>query len=351
VSLTGVGKRFGPVTAVEALDLEIREGEFLTLLGPSGCGKTTVLRLLAGFEPVDGGALRFDGRLVSGEGTHLPPEERRVGMVFQSYALWPHLDVAGNVAYALKLQGLGRAERGRRVEEALAVVGLGGYGGRRVSELSGGQRQRVALARCLAMRPALVLLDEPLANLDPHLRETMVQEFRRFHAATSATTVYVTHDQAEAMALADRVAVLDAGRLQQVAPPRLLYAEPATPMVARFVGRGRLVPVEVQGEVDAGRCRARLWGLDVTLRCPPATPSGPATACLRAADLRPAAPEEPALETRVAAALFQGETSLLTLRPLADPDCALQTKLPGAAPAEGEILRVAVADGWVLPRG
>ncbi len=167
-------------------------------------------------------------------------------MVFQSYALWPHMNVAENVAFALRVRRVPSAERKRRVTNALAMVGLEAMAKRRPHELSGGQRQRVALARCLAMRPAVVLLDEPLANLDVHLREAMQQEFARFHREIGATFIYVTHDQAEAMALADRVAVMDDGRVEQAAPPRVLYREPATEMVARFVGHGMVVPVEVR---------------------------------------------------------------------------------------------------------
>ena len=256
VSFEAVSKQFGETRAVESVSLDIADGEFFALLGPSGCGKTTLLRLVAGFEIPDAGSVKLGDAEVGRPGWALPPEKRKIGMVFQSYALWPNMTVAENVAFALRVRGVAEAERVRIVNESLVKVGLEGLAERRPHELSGGQRQRVALARCLAMRPDVVLLDEPLANLDVHLRETMLEEFARFHKELRATFIYVTHDQAEALALADRVAVMDAGRVEQMASPRVLYAEPASEMVARFVGRGMVVPALVIGrtsERDGGR--------------------------------------------------------------------------------------------------
>jgi iron(III) transport system ATP-binding protein len=194
VTIADLGFTAGGAQILDGVGLEMAEGEFLALLGPSGCGKSTLLRLIAGFERASTGEIRLDGRPVSAPGLHVAPEDRQIGMVFQSYALWPHMDVAGNVGYGLRVRRLPASERIARVAEALETVGLGGFQNRRVQSLSGGQRQRVALARCLAMRPRLLLLDEPLANLDAHLRETMVEEFRRLHRApaprssTSPTT-------------------------------------------------------------------------------------------------------------------------------------------------------------------
>jgi iron(III) transport system ATP-binding protein len=213
--LERLNKVFGEQAVVRDLSLTIPEGAFTALLGPSGCGKTTTLRILAGLEHLSSGRLLLGDRLLADSRVHMPPETRDMGMVFQSYALWPHMTVAENVGYPLKLRKVNGAARQKRVMEALDVVELGAYAGRSPQELSGGQRQRVALARCLVSEPEVVLLDEPLANLDRHLRATMEQTFREFHRRTGATFVYVTHDQAEAMALASHIAVMHQGELMQ----------------------------------------------------------------------------------------------------------------------------------------
>ena len=259
LTLAHVAKRFGDVTAVDDVTLDVRDGELVALLGPSGCGKTTILRLIAGFESVSAGEIRFDGELVSAVTRHVPPERRRVGIVFQSYALWPHMSVGANVGYPLRVAKVSGEEYRSKVEAALETVGLTGLGSRRPADLSGGQRQRVALARCLVMEPSLVLLDEPLANLDVHLRAAMEEEFVDFHGKTGATMLYITHDQAEAMALADRVAVMDDGRLVQVADPHTLYEEPATTMVADFIGQGVVVPGLVTQADGHGSCEVEFW--------------------------------------------------------------------------------------------
>lgn len=241
ITLKAVGKSFGASQALTDISLQFPAGSFTALLGPSGCGKTTLLRLIAGFEQPTTGAVHFDG-IVMADGTRMvPPEDRNLGIVFQSYALWPHMDVAANVAYPLKGRSLSREEIERRTAEALAMVSLTGYERRSVDALSGGQRQRVALARCFVTGTKIILLDEPLANLDVHLRAAMLDVFADAHERTGATIVFVTHDQSEALALADTIVVLDGGRVQQIGTPEDIYAEPANAMVAGFVGRGSLI--------------------------------------------------------------------------------------------------------------
>jgi len=247
-------KRFGEVVAVEDVRLEVRRGEFLGVLGPSGCGKTTLLRLIAGFERPDGGGIEIDGLAVSGPRRHQPPERRRIGMVFQESALFPHLDVIGNIGF-----GLPRRGRVTRVAEMVALVGLAGLQHRMPHELSGGQQQRVALARALAPDPALILLDEPLSSLDATLRAQLRVEVREILRAAGATTVFVTHDQGEALEISDRVAVMRAGRIEQISTPSELYLRPINRFVAGFVGEANLLPGEVRhGEVQTlvGRFRA-----------------------------------------------------------------------------------------------
>lgn len=239
--LERLNKVFGEQAVVRDLNLTIPEGAFTALLGPSGCGKTTTLRILAGLEHLSSGRLLLGDRLLADARVHMPPETRDMGMVFQSYALWPHMTVAENVGYPLKLRKVNGAARQKQVMEALDVVELGAYAGRSPQALSGGQRQRVALARCLVSEPEVVLLDEPLANLDRHLRATMEQTFREFHRRTGATFVYVTHDQAEAMALASHLAVMHQGELMQWGAPQTLYQHPQNAWVARFIGKGSIL--------------------------------------------------------------------------------------------------------------
>lgn len=337
-----------PEPAVDQVSIKAEAGEFLALLGPSGCGKSTLLRMIAGFEQLDGGRIVVGGREMSGPGVHIPPEERRIGLVFQSYALWPHMTVAGNIAYPLETARVPKPEREKRLRAAMTTVGLEGYENRRPAELSGGQRQRVALARCLVMSPDLVLLDEPLANLDVHLRASMEAEFAAFHASTGATMVYVTHDQAEAMALATRIAVLDQGSLAQIAPPRELYREPATAMVAGFVGQGALVDAVIEGPVVDGRVRGRILGSEAVLRCRPDQKPGPATVCLRPEDLVP--DSNGPVAARLARSAYKGGYALIEAEPKAAPDVRLLLRLfhdPGIAP--GERMALGIRDGWVVP--
>jgi len=243
VGIQGVVKRFGAVTAVDAVDLTVADGELFTLLGPSGCGKTTLLRLLAGFYPPEAGTIRFGDRVVNG----LAAYERRIGMVFQNYALWPHMTVADNVGYGLRLRRLPAEEVGSRIREGLRKVNLGGLEARYPGQLSGGQQQRVALARALVLNPDILLLDEPLSNLDAKIRVQVRAEIRRLQRELGITTIYVTHDQEEALSLSDRVAVMRDGRVLQVGSPRELYERPRTRFVADFVGINNLLPGEVEG--------------------------------------------------------------------------------------------------------
>jgi iron(III) transport system ATP-binding protein len=236
IVIRSLDKYFGPHRVVHDLNLEVRDQEFVTLLGPSGCGKTTTLRLLAGFLKPERGEILADGRVLSSPRGVVPPEKREMGMVFQSYALWPHMTVFENVAFGLKLKRLRPAEVRDRVERLLGMVGLTGLEGRHPAQLSGGQQQRVALARSLVTEPSILLLDEPLSNLDAKLRERMRMELKDLQRRTGITFVYVTHDQAEAMALSDRVAVLHEGILQQYAPAREVYERPANKFVADFMG-------------------------------------------------------------------------------------------------------------------
>ncbi|MFD0885432.1 ABC transporter ATP-binding protein, partial [Streptosporangium algeriense] len=236
LQITDVSRRFGDVTALTGVSLEIRQGEFFALLGPSGCGKTTLLRILAGFETPDAGAVTLDGADLLTQ----PAHRRPVNLMFQSYALFPHMTVAKNVAYGLERERLPRAEIRERVAEVLEKVGLTETAGRRPDRLSGGQRQRVALARAIVKRPRLLLLDEPLSALDKKVRAEMQLELKRLQHEVGITFVVVTHDQEEAMSLADRIAVLNAGRVEQVDAPVSLYERPATPFVAGFVGANNL---------------------------------------------------------------------------------------------------------------
>ncbi|MET8051398.1 ABC transporter ATP-binding protein [Streptosporangium sp. NPDC005286] len=249
LKITGVSRRFGDVTALSDVSLEIRQGEFFALLGPSGCGKTTLLRILAGFESPDEGTVTLDGDDLLGQAAHRRP----VNLMFQSYALFPHMTVAKNVAYGLERERLGRAEVRGRVDEVLEKVGLETMAGRRPHQLSGGQRQRVALARAIVKRPRLLLLDEPLSALDKKVRAEMQLELKRLQNEVGITFVVVTHDQEEAMSLADRIAVFNAGGVEQVDAPVELYEHPRTPFVAGFVGannifEGRACSVGLAGE-------------------------------------------------------------------------------------------------------
>ncbi len=263
VRLSGVSKRFGAVRAVDEVNLEAEEGKFLTLLGPSGCGKTTTLRMIAGLERNDGGRIQIGDRLMSSpeDGVFVPPERRNIGMVFQSYAIWPHMSVFDNVAYPLRIRKRPAEEIERRVGETLELLSMSALSGRQATTLSGGQQQRVAIARALVFEPSILLMDEPLSNLDAQLREQMRVQLRELQQRLGITTVYVTHDQEEAMVLADTLALLHAGRVVQVGPPEEVYRRPASRAVAAFFGTPNLLAGRV-AEVrrEGGNGYARILG-------------------------------------------------------------------------------------------
>jgi ABC-type Fe3+/spermidine/putrescine transport system ATPase subunit len=239
--LEGVSKRYGDTAVVKDLNLALHEGEFVSLLGPSGCGKTTTLRMIAGFMDPTEGSIRMNGELLSSATGSTPPEKRGMSMIFQSYAIWPNMTVGENVGFGLTVRRQSKADVRKRVAEILDIVQLGHLIDRYPAELSGGQQQRVALARAIVVRPQVLLLDEPLSNLDANLREDMRNEIRRLHDEFGMTTVYVTHDQSEAMAISDRIAVINQGRLEQIDSPWALYNQPRTRFVAEFIGRTNLV--------------------------------------------------------------------------------------------------------------
>jgi iron(III) transport system ATP-binding protein len=265
VRVNGLVKRFGNVTAVAGVTFSARRGEMLTLLGPSGCGKTTTLRCIAGIEPLDEGEIFIGSEMVtsSEKKFSLPPERRNVGMVFQSYALWPHMSVWSNVAYPLQVRKFPRKEIGDRVQRALGLVGLADFAQRNATQLSGGQQQRVALARALVYDPRVLLLDEPLSNLDARLRESMRFEIRRLQQEIGITAIYVTHDQAEAMVISDRVIVMHNGRIEQVGPQLEVYARPANRFIATFVGVANLIEGTIasyEGELSTATVEVLLNG-------------------------------------------------------------------------------------------
>jgi len=277
VTVKNLTKSFGALRAVDNVSLKVERGELFFLLGPSGCGKTTLLRVLAGFYAPDAGRVFFDDREV----TEVPPHRRNTGMVFQNYALWPHMSVRENIAFGLEMHHVPAAERRERVERALEIVQMHDYADRSPNQLSGGQQQRVALARALVLEPDVVLMDEPLSNLDAKLRLELRDQIRRIHDHLGLTMIYVTHDQSEALSMADRLAVMNAGRIEQVGTPREIYNRPLSRFVADFIGEANLLPgrvveagEEVVVETAAGRLRA-------TAACAGAAPGGEVVCIIR----------------------------------------------------------------------
>ncbi|GAA2154673.1 ABC transporter ATP-binding protein [Actinomadura napierensis] len=303
--LEGVTRRFGKAVALSGLDLRIEGGEFLALLGPSGCGKSTALNCLAGLLPLSEGGIWLDDERIDG----LPPERRGFGMVFQNYALFPHLSVRKNVAFGLSVRRVGKAETARRVDEALRMVELTEHEHKLPGQLSGGQQQRVAIARAIVLRPRLVLMDEPLSNLDAKLRVQMRTEIRRIHQDLGLTTVYVTHDQEEALALADRVVVLRAGRVEQIGTPEEVYTYPASTYIAGFMGYRNLLELPVLSAGDGRVTLGERDGLELTGVAQEAVEGTRAVAAVRPEDFRVAAaePEPPnAVAVRVEVSEFHG---------------------------------------------
>ncbi|WUH92861.1 ABC transporter ATP-binding protein [Streptomyces sp. NBC_00433] len=340
VEFRGLHRSFGATVALEGLDLTARPGELLALLGPSGCGKTTALRMLAGFEHPDTGEVLVDGEDI----TKVPAHRRGTGMVFQSYSLFPHLSAVDNVAFGLKMRGTGRAERQRRAAELLDLVGLGQLADRFPHQMSGGQQQRVALARALALQPRVLLLDEPLSALDAKVRLALREEIRRLQQDLGITTLFVTHDQEEALSIADRVAVLRAGRLEQVAEPAELYARPATAFVAEFIGTMSRIPAlrAPDGQVEVLGRR-----LPVAGEMPAA---GSLEALVRPEALRVSA--DPRGAATVVAASFLGAVTRLTVRlpDGAEAKADLPTEEAAALPV-GSPAAVTLPDRPVLVAG
>jgi putative spermidine/putrescine transport system ATP-binding protein len=296
--LRGISRAYGAHTALKPLDLTIEGGEFIALLGPSGCGKTTALNCLAGLLPLTAGEIVLDGKRVD----TLPPEKRGFGMVFQNYALFPHLTVRANVAFGLKMRGIGKEETRRRVDQVLSLVRLTEHAHKHPGQLSGGQQQRVAIARAIVMEPPLVLMDEPLSNLDASLRLQMRSEIRRIHQEFGLTTLYVTHDQEEALSLADRLVVLHDGTVSQIGTPAELYEHPADPYVAGFMGYRNLLQLQI-ASADAGSALAEGRGLKVRgtgVGERPLRAGQGVTVAIRPEDLRPAEEGEQSVTEAVA---------------------------------------------------
>ncbi|HEY0124851.1 MAG TPA: ABC transporter ATP-binding protein [Rhizobium sp.] len=338
--LNQVSKDFGTGgrAAVHALSLDVREGGFLALLGPSGCGKTTVLRMIAGFEQPTDGSIHLGERLLADAAHTLPPERRNMAMVFQSYALWPHMNVADNVGYPLKVRGISGERYRQKVREALSTVRLEDYAERRPADLSGGQRQRVALARCLVTSPDVVLLDEPLANLDRHLKKEMEETFREFHQRSGATMVYVTHDQSEAMALATDVAVMSEGRLLQVAAPAEIYARPEGRLVGGLVGQGAILSLAIPD----GRPRLIGWPALKTIWSEQGGDTPRADILVRPENV---VADADGIGCRVDSVLYEGERYALRL---SLPDGQLLRAYSREAVKPGDAYAVAIRSAWRL---
>ncbi|MBI3372114.1 MAG: ABC transporter ATP-binding protein [Betaproteobacteria bacterium] len=343
IAIEGVRRSFGSVEAVRHLSLDIRDSEFFTLLGPSGCGKTTLLRMIAGFTEPDAGEIRIGGKRID----TLPPHRRNIGMVFQNYAIFPNLTVAGNIAYGLKARKFAPDEIARRVTEALVLVRLSGYGERWPHQLSGGQLQRVAIARALVIRPEVLLLDEPLSNLDARLRVDMRGEIRELQQRLGITTVYVTHDQEEALAVSQRIAVMHSGRIEQLGAPEEIYRKPASLFVARFMGTTNVLRGVAGARDDCGT-RVRVGPSELLVPVLDAREGEALSLCIRPEALRvivggePLAADSARLEATVRKTEFVGALVRLDAE-LADGTplkvAVLDDPVAGAAPGS----RIALA--------
>ncbi len=341
IELDNISKAYDGKPVLRGVSLAADAGSVTALLGPSGCGKTTLLRIIAGLERADGGTVRVEGAPID----DVPPHLRGFGMMFQDYALFPHLDVAGNIAFGLQMQGRPQAEARARVAELLELVGLAGYERRRVYELSGGERQRVALARALAPRPRLLMLDEPLAALDRTLRERLQEELRTILRAVGVTAFYVTHDQEEAFALADMVALLNAGRLEQFAPPEQIYRCPASPWAARFLGLGNLVEGSWR---EDGRVETPIGPL-IARADDPGDPGAPVTLVIYPDAAHLAQPGAATLSAELLEIQFRGQHYRVRLRHPAGTELSFELAEPPGAVGETITLSLDPDGVYALP--
>ena len=342
LDIRSVCKRYGGLAAVDNASLSIRKGEIISFLGPSGCGKSTLLNMIAGFVDPDEGDIALRGRSL----VNVPPHKRETGMVFQHYALFPHMRVAGNIAYGLEARNQPAALIRERVARMMSLLKLDGFEDRFPGELSGGQRQRVAVARALAVQPKVLLLDEALSALDKNLREEMQIELSLLLRKLEITTIMVTHDQAEAMALADRIAVMSDGRIEQLAAPRELYRQPRTAMVARFVGSGMVFPVDVLDR-RPGEVTAQFYGAHFPLRGEAST-GDRRLACVRASDLALGGAGSGGFACIVCDLNYKGPVTTVVVSPVSDPSRQFHVDHPGAPPALGERTEISIRDGWLL---
>jgi len=337
VTLEGVVKDFGSNRVLTDLDLAIAPGEFVSLLGPSGCGKTTALRLIAGLEVLTAGVIKMNDQDV----TRVPTNKRDIGMVFQAYSLFPHLTALQNTMFGLQMRGIAAAEARRQAMESLELVGLAGLAHRYPHAMSGGQQQRVALARALVTSPKVLLLDEPLSALDAQVRLSLRVEIRRIQQSLGITTVFVTHDQEEALAISDRIAVMNAGRIEQIGTPEELYLTPASPVVAGFVGMSSLVRAEIEGGL------ARAWGITMPLISP--HPDGPCEIFVRPELVRIAAAGEPGTGATVETSTFLGSIRRTLLRTADDQMVTMQHDAAQVL-ERGEAIRITIAPTPVAVR-
>ena len=351
IQLDNISKTYGESAAAVptvSVDFTVEQGEFFTLLGPSGCGKSTLLRMIAGFIAPSAGTIRFADRDV----TKTPAHKRGIGMVFQNYALFPHMTVAENVAYGLRLRRVSKDTREPRIERALQRVGLEGYGKRRIDQLSGGQQQRVALARAIVIEPEVLLLDEPLSNLDAKLREETRMQIREVQKAAETTAVYVTHDQAEAMAMSDRIAVLAGGRAHQIDSPQKVYNEPTTAFVARFIGRSNVIPGEVIS-LKRETAVVRLGSGDAEVRRHAAMPLSAGEkveVSIRPESLNVTSAADADLRGVVRSREFLGSTAVLEVD-LEGVEQVITVSTPNVDVAAGDRIGFALGAGagWVIP--
>lgn len=340
LSLFGLTKRYGAATVVDQINLDVAKGEFVCLLGPSGCGKTTTLQMIAGFVDASAGEIQLAGRDLA----LVPAHHRGLGVVFQSYALFPHMTVAENVGFGLEMRRIPSPDRDPRIAAALDLVRLGGFGDRYPRQLSGGQQQRVAVARALVIEPSMLLLDEPLSNLDAKLREEMQTELRRIHRSLGVTSIMVTHDQGEALALADRIAIMNHGRIEQVGSPIDIYDQPRNKFVASFLGRTNFLAGKVVAAVGS-LARVEIAGRTYQVAATGCTQGERVTLSLRPEKLRFARQADGPLSGRVATCIFQGSTWFCEVETDVGPLLVEQPNLGPRPPAEGEPTALTFDDG------